>query len=104
MNSVDNQRIPVPDLGPPNWSRRYKENLERLRSGDRAQIAEVVRQLSSREQAAGISPGESRMFARARHMLDDGRDGPAGVREPRRPFPPDDALGRTVPEWQPVEE
>jgi hypothetical protein len=103
MNSVDGQRIPVADLGPPNWSRRYKENLERLRSGDRAQVAEVVRQLSGREQAAGISPGESRMLACARQTLDDGSGGTAGVREPRRPFPPDDAMGGTVPGWEPVD-
>lgn len=97
MNSVDEQRIPVPDLGPPSWSRRYKENLERLQSGDRAEIAEVVRHLSGREQAAGISPGEKRMLARARQMLDDGSDGAAGVREPRRPLPPNDAFGMTLP-------
>lgn len=100
---MDGRRIPVPDPGPPSWSRRYKENLERLQSGDRAQIVEVVRQLSDREQATGISPGESRMLARARQMLDDEGDGPAGVREPRRPFPPDDAI-RTVPESQPIED
>lgn len=97
MKTVGSQYVSGPDLGPPSWSRRYKENLERLQSGDRAQIIEVVRQLSAREQAAGISPGESRMLARARHMLDNGSDGPAGVREPRRPFPPDGAVGRTVP-------
>jgi hypothetical protein len=104
MDNVDDRRIPVPGLGQSSWSRRYKENLERLRSGDRAQIAEVVRQLSDREQVAGVSPGESRMLARARRMLDDGRDGPAGVREPRRPFPPSDALSGTVPEPQPLED
>ena len=104
MNNVDGRRIPVPDLGPDSWSRRYKENLERLRSGDQAQIAEVVQQLSDREQAAGISPGESRMLARARQMLDDGGDGPAGVREPRRPFPPTDASSKTVPQTQPFED
>jgi CarD family transcriptional regulator len=102
MHSVGEQRIPIPDLGPLNWSRRYKENLERLRSCDRAQIAEVVRQLTRREQAAGISQAERRMLARARQMLDDGNDGPAGVREPRRPFSPNGALGGTLPE--PVEE
>jgi CarD, C-terminal domain len=104
MNNVDGRRIPVPDLGPDSWSRRYKENLERLCSGDRAQIAEVVRQLTDREQAAGVSPGESRMLARARRMLDDGGDGSAGVREPRRPFPPSDAVSGTVAEPQPLED
>lgn len=32
MKTVGSQRISGPDLGPANWSRRYEENLERLRS------------------------------------------------------------------------
>ena len=101
---MDGRPISVPDLGPSSWSRRYKENVERLRSGDRVQIAEVVRQLSARKQLVGISPGESRMLVRARQMLDDPGDGPAGVREPRHPLPPNDAISSTVSESQPIED
>lgn len=81
-----------PDLGPVNWSRRYKENAERLQSGDRGRITQVVRQLSGRERAMGLSEGERRMLIRARRMLDGPGDGPAGVREPRCPLPPDGAM------------
>jgi hypothetical protein len=95
IEAVDRQHFPDPELGPANWSRRYKENIERLRSGDRGRIAEVVRQLSGRERAVGISEGEKRMLARARQMLDDPGDSTAGVREPRRPLPPDGAMSVT---------
>lgn len=98
MDAMDDRSGPVPDLGPPSWSRRYKENIERLHSGDRTQIAEVARQLSDRKEFVGISPGERRMLARARQMLDEPGDGSAGVREPRRPFPPNDAVSSTVSE------
>jgi hypothetical protein len=90
---VEDQPVSGSDLGPPNWSRRYKANVERIRSGDRGQITEVVRQLSERERVKGISQGERRMLARARQMLDGPGDPPTGVREPRRPFPPNDTVG-----------
>lgn len=98
MSVVDRQPVSSSELGPANWSRRYKENLERLGSGDRGQINTVVRQLSERERTLGISPGERRMLARARQMLDDPGGGSAGVREPRRPFPPSDTETRSLEE------
>ena len=52
-----------------NWSRRFKNNIEKLRSGDIYQVAEVVRNLSIREADKGLSAGEKRMLARARQIL-----------------------------------
>ncbi len=54
---------------PTNWSRRYKNHSEKLRSGDIYQVAEVVRNLSIREKDKGLSTGEKRMLARARQIL-----------------------------------
>ena len=54
---------------PSNWSRRYKTNIEKIRSGDIFQVAEVVRNLSIREAQKGLSAGEKRMLARARQIL-----------------------------------
>jgi CarD family transcriptional regulator len=54
---------------PANWSRRYKNHSEKLRSGDIYQVAEVVRNLSIREKDKGLSAGEKRMLARARQIL-----------------------------------
>jgi CarD family transcriptional regulator len=54
---------------PSNWSRRYKTNIEKIRSGDIYQVAEVVRNLSIRETHKGLSAGEKRMLAKARQIL-----------------------------------
>lgn len=52
-----------------NWSRRYKTNIEKIKSGDIYQVAEVVRNLSIRERDKGLSAGEKRMLAKARQIL-----------------------------------
>src|SRR6476469_4864732 len=53
---------------PTNWSRRFKNHVEKLKSGDIYQVAEVVRNLSIREADKGLSAGEKRMLARARQI------------------------------------
>ena len=52
-----------------NWSRRFKNNIEKLRSGDIYQVAEVVRNLSIRDRDKGLSAGEKRMVVKARQIL-----------------------------------
>lgn len=52
-----------------NWSRRFKNNIEKLRSGDIFQVAEVVRNLTIRERDRGLSAGEKRMVIKARQVL-----------------------------------
>lgn len=54
---------------PTNWSRRYKNHLEKLKSGDVYQVAEVIRNLSVRDADKGLSAGEKRMLANARRIL-----------------------------------
>lgn len=54
---------------PTNWSRRYKANVEKIASGDVIKVSEVVRDLSRRDTARGLSAGEKRMLARARQIL-----------------------------------
>jgi CarD family transcriptional regulator len=54
---------------PTNWSRRYKTNIEKIRSGDIFQVAEVVRNLAIRESEKDLSAGEKRMLAKARQIL-----------------------------------
>jgi CarD family transcriptional regulator len=54
---------------PTNWSRRFKTNVEKIRSGDIYQVAEVVRNLAIREKDKGLSAGEKRMLAKARQIL-----------------------------------
>lgn len=54
---------------PSNWSRRFKNHQEKLRSGDVYQCAEVVRNLARREQDSHLSSGEQAMYERARYLL-----------------------------------
>ena len=50
-------------------ARRFKNHVEKLKSGDIYQVAEVVRNLSLRDKEKGLSAGEKRMLARARQIL-----------------------------------
>jgi CarD family transcriptional regulator len=54
---------------PGNWSRRFKNHQEKLKTGDVYQVAEVVRNLALREAAKGLSAGEKSMLERARGIL-----------------------------------
>lgn len=54
---------------PTNWSRRYKNHVEKLKSGDVYQVAEVVRNLSIRDRDDHLSAGEKRMQSTARQIL-----------------------------------
>ena len=54
---------------PTNWSRRFKNHVEKLKSGDIYQVAEVVRNLSIRDKDKGLSAGEKRMLSKARQIL-----------------------------------
>ena len=88
--------------GRANWSRRYKANLERLRSGERGKVAEVARELSTLERHDGLSAGERRMLRRAQQLLEEppGEGEGTSVREPRRPPAPSDAgaVAMTMPD------
>jgi CarD family transcriptional regulator len=54
---------------PTNWSRRFKNHQEKLKSGDVYQVAEVVRNLALRDADKGLSAGEKSMFVKARQVL-----------------------------------
>jgi CarD family transcriptional regulator len=58
-----------PTTNTTNWSRRFKANVEKLRSGDIYQVAEVVRSLHRRDREKGLSAGEKRMLTKARQIL-----------------------------------
>ena len=54
---------------PKSWTRRFKENREKIRTGDVYELAEVVRDLASRESRKGLSSGEKQMYTRAKKNL-----------------------------------
>lgn len=54
---------------PANWSRRFKNHQEKLKSGDVYQVAEVVRNLALRDRDKGLSAGEKNLYQKARSVL-----------------------------------
>ncbi|HOA42249.1 MAG TPA: CarD family transcriptional regulator [Bacillota bacterium] len=52
-----------------NWNRRYRENLEQLKSGDICKVAEVVRNLVRTDRAKKLSTGEKKMLINAKQIL-----------------------------------
>lgn len=53
----------------PNWNRRYRENLLRLKSGDLIQVAQVMKSLMARDEEKGLSTGERKMLHSAKQIL-----------------------------------
>ena len=58
-----------PTKMPKNWSRRYKHNRDKLKTGDIFEVAEVVRNLAIRHADKGLSTGEKQMFSKAKKIL-----------------------------------
>lgn len=52
-----------------NWNRRYRANLEKIKSGNIFEVAEVVRNLLHRDKEKGLSTGERKMLENARQIL-----------------------------------
>lgn len=52
-----------------NWNRRYRENMERLKSGDLFEVARVVKGLMLRDVDRGLSTGERKMLHSAKQIL-----------------------------------
>ena len=52
-----------------NWNQRYRENLERLKSGKLLEVAQVIKALMWRDRDRGLSNGERKMLHSAKQIL-----------------------------------
>jgi CarD family transcriptional regulator len=52
-----------------NWNKRQRENLEKIRSGNIFEVAEVYKFLYLRDTARALSTGEKKMLTNAKHIL-----------------------------------
>ncbi|MEW6624969.1 MAG: CarD family transcriptional regulator [Bacillota bacterium] len=52
-----------------NWNKRYRCNMDKIKSGNIFEIAEVVRNLALREREKGLSTGERKMLENAKQIL-----------------------------------
>jgi len=52
-----------------NWSKRYRENMLKIKSGNIFEVADVVKTLMIRDKEKGLSTGERKMLGSARQIL-----------------------------------
>lgn len=52
-----------------NWNRRYRTNLEKIKTGSIYDVAEVVSGLTMRDKEKGLSTGERKMLENAKQIL-----------------------------------
>lgn len=52
-----------------NWNKRYRDNIEKMKSGDIYEVADVVRNLSFKQKEKGLSTGEKKMLNNAKQIL-----------------------------------
>lgn len=52
-----------------NWNKRYKENMEKMKSGSIYEVADVVRNLIYKQKEKGLSTGEKKMLNNAKQIL-----------------------------------
>ena len=52
-----------------NWSKRYRGNVDKIKSGDILEVADVVRDLSHRHMERGLSTAEKKMLVSAKEIL-----------------------------------
>ena len=51
------------------WNHRYRENMERMKSGDLLEVARVIKGLTARDMKRGLSTGERKMLHAAKQIL-----------------------------------
>ncbi len=54
---------------PSNWNKRNRENMDKLKTGDILQVAEVVRNLMRSNSQKKLSTGEKKMMTTAKNLL-----------------------------------
>ena len=52
-----------------NWNKRYRDNMDKMKSGNIYEIADVVRNLSFKQKEKGLSTGEKKMLLNAKQIL-----------------------------------
>ena len=52
-----------------NWNKRYRDNMDKMKTGDIYEVADVVRNLSFKQKEKGLSTGEKKMLENAKQIL-----------------------------------
>jgi len=51
------------------WNKRYRANMDKIKSGNIFEVAEVIRNLTIRDKDKGLSTGERKMLENAKRIL-----------------------------------
>ena len=51
------------------WNKRYRDNVEKLKTGDAFEVADIVRNLSFKQKEKGLSTTEKKMLNNAKQIL-----------------------------------
>lgn len=65
ISSVDNVPVEMAD----NWNQRYKDNMDKIKSGKLNEVAVVFRNLLRREKERGLSSAEKKMLTTAKQII-----------------------------------
>lgn len=52
-----------------NWSKRFRDNMEKIKSGDLYEVCAVIKSLMLRDRQKGLSTGERKMLSNAKQIL-----------------------------------
>ena len=77
-NVIDRSRIPEvievlkgeTEKMNPNWNKRYRDNTERMQTGDILEVAAVVRNLVRTDREKPLSTGEKKLLNTAKQILE----------------------------------
>lgn len=54
---------------PVNWNKRYRQNMDKIKSGDIFLVADVVRDLTQRDKEKALSTAERKLLSNARQFI-----------------------------------
>lgn len=72
VDAIESVIAKIPSLGvdmTANWNHRYRENMERIKSGDLIEVSGVIKALMHRDNERGLSNGERKMLHSAKQIL-----------------------------------
>lgn len=52
-----------------NWNKRFRDNMEKIKSGNILEVAAVVKSLMMRDRQKGLSTGERKMLSNAKQIM-----------------------------------
>ena len=65
LNSIPQIQIEMTS----NWNKRYRDNMQKIKSGNLLEVASVIKGLMLRENERGLSTGERKMLHSAKQIL-----------------------------------